>query len=71
MAESISMEMEALAKEKVEEELKTVCISKKDMTKTAKDEIDTLLPGNYRLSDCRHDSSRGQDNRSSEKSSSW
>ncbi|KAK3894752.1 hypothetical protein Pcinc_001476 [Petrolisthes cinctipes] len=37
--------MEEFVKEKVEEELKAISISKrKDMTKTAKDVIDTLLP---------------------------
>ncbi|MPC54747.1 hypothetical protein E2C01_048672 [Portunus trituberculatus] len=44
MAEPTSTDTEVLVKEKVEEELKVLSISKKDMTKTAKDIIDTLLP---------------------------
>ncbi|MPC48924.1 hypothetical protein E2C01_042711 [Portunus trituberculatus] len=45
MAEPTSTDMEVLVKEKVEEELKVISISKKkDMTKMAKDIIDTLLP---------------------------
>lgn len=44
MAEAVPMDMEEVVREKVEEELKTMSISKrKDMTKRAKDIIDTLL----------------------------
>lgn len=45
MAESVYTDMEEVVREKVEEELKAMSISKrKDITKTAKDVIDTLLP---------------------------
>ncbi|KAK4319015.1 hypothetical protein Pmani_006534 [Petrolisthes manimaculis] len=45
MAGPVSTDMEEFVKEKVEEELKAISISKRrDMTKTAKDVIDTLLP---------------------------
>lgn len=46
MAEQlVSADMEVYVKEKVEEELKAISASRrKDMTKTAKDIIDTMLP---------------------------
>ena len=45
MAESVIPDVEALVKEKVEEELQTLSFGrKKDMTKTAKDIIEILVP---------------------------
>lgn len=44
MAGSISADMEVFVKQKVDEELQALSTKRKDMTKTARDVIDTLLP---------------------------